>query len=157
MCILVAFDFQCIQLPRIHHIEQTFNLIAALNSQFWSDITSNLSNIKHEYFNNINNNWFDFVSRNDEKILPFLHFIGNNEFSFVPTDHRTYDISVLGAPYLARRQARKALQIPIILRSTRTNHSSLYSITMKLPSNSFKSYLFSLLNLRLSNTCLNPS
>lgn len=150
VCILVAFDFQYIQRPRIHHIEQTFNLIAALNSQFWSDITTNLSNTKHEYFNNINNNWFDFVSRNDEKILPFLNFIGNNEFSFVPTDHRTYDISVLGAPYHARRRARKAL--------ANTNHStfytdqitqSLYSITMRLPpSNSFKSYLFYLLNLR---------
>ena len=58
------------------------------------------SSIKNE-----NDNWINFVSENQSKIISIPQIIDNSEFNFLPLTSRKYDISIPGAGYENRRQA----------------------------------------------------
>ena len=58
-----------------------------------------------------NDNWFNFVNTNKQKIITLPHSISSLEFDFSPLNDRKNIFNVIGAPYEERRLAYKLLPI----------------------------------------------
>ena len=63
--------------------------------------TQNLQKVK------VNDNWYDFIKQNKERIITFPHFINSLEFDFSTLDNRTNNFAVIGAGYIERKEAIK--------------------------------------------------
>ena len=85
------------------------NFVIGSNQQFVHSIRD-LSGLKDEGFVNCNDNWRDFCLQYPERIIPLLHFVSGNEFSYTALSHRSSDWCVPGTPYFARKKARSVLE-----------------------------------------------
>ena len=75
--VLLTLDFQTIEEKTCLFLEENFDLIAALNKSNWSKNVS-----EGVQLGKMTQNWWEFVNRNDHKILPFFHFISDYEFNW---------------------------------------------------------------------------
>lgn len=70
----------------------------------------NLSDLKFETFSeNVNDNWINYIDKNQERIISIPHIIGESEFSFHPLDERKYDMTVPGVNYHSRKIVNKII------------------------------------------------
>ena len=111
-------------------------------------------NIKYESFigKDENDNWINFVSENETKIISIPQIIDNSEFNFLPLSSRKYDISVPGASYYYRREAFKQLKQSKYNFKINTSHTGikqkLWNIVIRLQNR----YSFNLNQVNFRNT-----
>lgn len=104
VCLYISYDFQQINRAWTKHIEDNFNLIGALNNQLWRPLCE-LEGVKYENFPTINDNWFNFVNNNNDRVVPLVNFVADSEFYYLALSQRYHDWGVLGAPYVTRKAA----------------------------------------------------
>lgn len=109
VALFLQFDFQIISKKYCNHLSENYQLIAGFNEQYYRPL-SEMSSVHKEGFDIVNDNWYEFVLGNKEKIVPIVHFIGDGEFVFCPIRSRKYDWSVPGASYHARKIATSTLK-----------------------------------------------
>jgi hypothetical protein len=56
-----------------------------------------------------NDNWFNFINKNDHRIISIPAFVSHSEFSWSPISCRKVPWSVMGIDYWARKEAKKNL------------------------------------------------
>jgi len=149
VALLLQFDFQIATQVYCDHLAENYQLIAALNEQYWKPLCE-MPLIDKEQFKLTNANWYKFLLANTKKVVPIVHFIGDNEFNFKPLINRKYDWSVPGAKYYAREKASLSLKLS---HATKSSNNSVMQKTVKLFSRAgFQPYSNDLILTILSET-----
>jgi hypothetical protein len=56
---------------------------------------------------NLNDNWFNFIKQNKERIITVPHTIYSSEFDLSPLENRKHNFTVVGSGYFERKKALK--------------------------------------------------
>lgn len=105
-----AIDYYNVTKEEIKVIEDSNSYLITWGIEF-HEYLDQCEDTKYESFmgKDENDNWINFVSRNESKIISIPQIIDNSEFNFLPLSSRKYEISVPGASYYRRREAVKQL------------------------------------------------
>lgn len=138
--ILLQLDFYNVSKE---HIALMQTLKNAYFFTFGKDVISEKSTLinieKESFYKKINNNWYNFVNNNSNKIASFVHFIDTEDCDFTPIYNRKYTINIPGVNYWYRKEVIKNLDKKYLTPSK--FHMKIYSLLAKLKLNLFK-YLF---------------
>ena len=88
----------------------------------------------------LNDNWFDFLNHNKERIITVPHAICSSEFDLTPLDNRKHNFTVVGSNYPEREEALKMTS---------------YNFRIQSFINKFKSYIYFKLSKKLTSASLN--
>lgn len=115
--------------------------------------TEELNYLKKENFNHsANNNWFNFVSKNAEKVISLPAFVSETEFSWNPIANRKELWSISGAHYWARKTAKSILkENKVKFRGKMLSILITLALKVKVPVYS-NVYLLKLINLIFRNS-----
>jgi hypothetical protein len=109
IAMLLESDFYDFTPAQVEQIDQRFHLVASWGPQFFRPLRD-LAGVKAEPFAaRATDVWFNFVEANAERMIPLLHFVGDDEFCFAPLSQRARAWCVPGSAYSARRRALAAL------------------------------------------------
>lgn len=107
----VFTDYYNMPASDVERLSDRFDLIIGSGEQFFRPVASSFeAGAASEAFSGFaNDNWLNFVKKNQHKIISFPFFVADDEFDFSPLAHRAADWSVPGTLYDARRRARAVL------------------------------------------------
>jgi hypothetical protein len=98
-------DYYHIKKKEIEKIEKADPYIITRDISFWRRKKETEDIDQELFFNNVNDNWYNFISYKKEKIISFPGIIAINEFKYHPLSIRPNDIIVPGVKYYYRKLA----------------------------------------------------
>lgn len=120
---LLESDYYNFSQSKLDSLEKSADFFIGWGSQFFQE-RKNLPQLNKEVFSeNCNDNWLNFVIKNEQKIIPLAQFIDDHEFCFTDIAHRPFDWSVPGAAYHARNEAKTYLKSAKGLSLNKSRHS----------------------------------
>lgn len=129
---LLESDYYNFSDEQINELEQKEIFIVGLNKQFYSS-KEELKFLKFEsFYKNVNNNWFNFINRYDNRIISLFHFVGLNEFYFDNLLTRKSIVRIPGANYFLRKKVKEVLRKKILFPNKDKLHNYIYLILNKL-------------------------
>jgi hypothetical protein len=103
-------DYYNFSNKQIQVLDRDFDYVVGWNDQFISRSSEIPTLYKEPFSSQVNDNWLDFVIEHRSKIIPLVHFLGDNEFFYCAIAHRRADFCVPGTQYAARRAAVAAVK-----------------------------------------------
>ena len=107
-----AIDYYNVSRGEIKAVEESGCYLITWGPEF-HEYLKHCDAIRHESFmgKDLNDNWIEFLLKNQEKVISIPQIIDNSEFNFLPLASKRYDIGIPGAGYYHRREALKQLKI----------------------------------------------
>ena len=105
------FDPYNISIENIKFIDNSNCYLIAKDHKFWYH-TSELNDLKYEKFQEVNDNWYEFLQlpSTKRKVVSYLPTLDVDEFYNAKLDDRTVDISVPGVEYYSRIKAIRCVK-----------------------------------------------
>lgn len=107
----VFTDYYNMPTSDVEKLSDRFDLIIGSGEQFFRTVTSSFEGgAASESFSRFaNDNWLNFIKKNQHRAISFPFFLADDEFDFSPLAHRAANWCVPGTPYDARIRARTIL------------------------------------------------
>lgn len=105
IAILLETDYYCITESRIRDIEESGCYVFSEGCDFIKSRSELAWLHKEAFAASANDNWYNFITNNPEKIISVSQFVDASEFSFGNLHSRKYLIDIPGVNYWTRRQA----------------------------------------------------
>lgn len=134
---LIETDFYNVRKEQIELLESINDLYFITFGKDLIEKKENLENLHLETFGkNVNNNWYNFVHKNKDRIISLPHFIDDRDSDYTPLELRKYDVNIPGVNYWYRKEVIKYLDknkfsIPSKI------HMKVFSLMTKLKLNPF--------------------
>lgn len=108
IALLMESDYYNFQPDQIERLAQ-MDALVGWGTEFVA-ATGELPDLHRERFGaEANDNWRNFVSAIRERVISMPHYVGDDEFSFLPLTERRWNWSVPGTGYWARREVAQRL------------------------------------------------
>ena len=111
IAVLLESDFWNFTEKQIQKLEEYGGVYAGWGNEFVPCKEEITDQTKGEYPSTLTDNWFDFIIQKREKVFSFLHYVTDEELTFIPLESRPNNWSILGASYASRKTAREHLSL----------------------------------------------
>lgn len=104
---MLQTDFYNIRIKQIELLKKINNPILIT---FGEDLISKTSELqylsKEKFYKQANDNWYDFIRENSEKIISIPHFLRESEFSWHTLENRSNNVTIPGVDYWFRKEIK---------------------------------------------------
>ena len=105
---LAETDYYTLDSEVIDVLQQTFDLFLGWNHQLLTPSSDGASKEQH-LLGRPRQDWGLFTESHPERVIPFAHFVSDQEFAWTPLTSRPKAAIVPGVPYYRRRLAQRSL------------------------------------------------